>query len=148
MQSRRKNGFFDVACLTLGTLIMTAIIGCGRGGLPMADVHGEVKFDGQPIETGSIAFHPDDGIGPSTGGEIKNGQYAVRVPPGMKTIEIRGSKRTGTRKPTPENPVEEPIYMEFIPPIYNIQTTLSEQVKMPDTKIDLDLKPMADSAMR
>jgi hypothetical protein len=131
-----------------GALTVAGVAGCGRGGLPMADVHGEVKFDGQPIETGSIAFHPEDGLGPSTGGEIKNGQYSARVPPGTKKIEIRGSKRVGTRKPTPENPVEEPIYMELIPPIYNIQTTLSKQVKMPDTQIDLDLKPMADSAMR
>ena len=38
--------------------------------------------------------------------------------------------------------------MELIPPIYNIQTTLSEEVKMPDTQIDLDLKPLAGSARR
>ena len=96
MQSSRKNRLFSAAVVIGGMLTVTGVAGCGRGGLPMADVHGEVKFDGQPIETGSIAFHPEDGLGPSTGGEIKNGQYAVRVPPGAKKIEIRGSKRVGT----------------------------------------------------
>ena len=148
MQSSRKNRLFSAAVVIGGMLTVTGVAGCGRGGLPMADVHGEVKFDGQPIETGSIAFHPEDGLGPSTGGEIKNGQYAVRVPPGAKKIEISRFQASRHAKPTPENPVQEPIYMELIPPIYNIQTTLSEEVRMPDTQIDLDLKPLAGSARR
>lgn len=148
MKSRRKRRLLSFASATLALLILAGFAGCGNGSLPMADVRGEVKFDGQPIEKGLIAFHPEDGAGPSTGAEIVQGQFTARVPPGRKRVEVRGAKKAGKRPPTPENPVEEDIFKEFIPRVYNVQSTLSEEIKMPETVVNLDLKPVAGEAQR
>ena len=137
-----------VASAALGVFVLCGLAGCGSGELPMADVTGHVKYDGQPIEKGLIAFHPVDGKGPSEGGEIVNGAYSVRVPPGTKRIEIRGSKLVGKRPATPENPVEEDIFKEFIPPAYHVQSTLTKEVEMPSTVIDLDLEAVASQGKR
>ena len=148
MRSRWHYRVVIVAATALGALTMTGLAGCGKSKMPMAKVHGEVKYDGEPVEKGSIAFHPADGNGPSAGGEIRQGKFSALVPPGMKRVEVRGSKLVGKRKPTPENPVEEDIFQEYIPPVYNIRSNLSQEVKMPETKIDLDLKRVASDARR
>ena len=121
-----------------------AAAGCGGGTIPMAKVKGEVKLDGKPIEKGTIAFLPSDGKGPTAGGDITNGQFSVLVPPGPKRIEIHSSKVVGQRKAfdTPDSPMMD-IAEELIPPAYNVQSTLTHKVEMPDTTINLDLKPAA-----
>lgn len=60
-------------------LAMLIIAGCGGSSGPeRVSVSGEVSFDGTPIESGSIAFIPDGStVGPSAGGEIKQGRYSV-----------------------------------------------------------------------
>lgn len=141
MQCLRPCRSFGVTSIIFAAA-MPSLAGCSRQP-PRAEVRGEVKFDGQPIENGSIAFQPADGVGPSAGGEIKQGQYTVSVPPGRKRIEIHGSKLAGKRPPTPENPVEENVYRELIPPAYNLKSTLSEEVKEPETVLDFDLQPLA-----
>jgi hypothetical protein len=138
--SRRRRPFGVAAAFSC--LAIDAWSGCSRQP-PRAEVRGEVTFDGEPVENGSIAFQPVDGVGPSAGGEIKRGLYCVRVPPGKKRVEIHGSKRVGKRPPTPENPVEEDIFREFIPPAYNLKSTLNEEVKEPETVLDFKLKPVA-----
>jgi hypothetical protein len=137
--SRRR---LPLVVAAVSCLAIVSCSGCSRQP-PSAEVRGEVTFDGEPIENGSIAFQPADGVGPSAGGEIKRGLYCVRVPPGRKRVEIHGSKRVGKRPPTPENPVEEDIYREFIPPDYNLKSTLNEEVKEPETILDFKLKPLA-----
>ena len=129
--------------LAVGVSILAALTlaGCGGGKTPMAKVEGEVKFNGEPIEKGSIVFVPSDGKGPTAGGEITNGQFSVLVPPGPRRIEIRSSKVVGKRKAydTPDSPTFD-ITEELIPPVYNSQSTLTKDIQMPRTRVDLDLK--------
>src|SRR5262249_59566164 len=73
-----------VACL----LLLAA--GCGPGD---GTVTGEVSYDGQPVGRGMITFAPADGQGPTVGGPITSGRYAVdKVPPGRKDVKIEAVK--------------------------------------------------------
>jgi hypothetical protein len=130
-----------------GVFAAVALVGCGGGKVPMAKVHGEVKFDGKPIEKGTITFLPSDGKGATAGGEITNGQFSVLVPPGPKRIEVRSPKVVGQRKAfdTPDSPTFD-IIEELIPPAYNVNSTLTHDVEMPETGIDLDLERVPPNA--
>ncbi len=78
------------------TIVLTAMgvlacitAGCGS----FTAVNGTVTYEGQPLEKGSIAFLPVDGLGPSAGGLIVNGRYRVEhLTPGKKIIQIVGVK--------------------------------------------------------
>ncbi|MDD4271096.1 MAG: hypothetical protein PHO07_09095 [Pirellulales bacterium] len=125
-----------------GAVVAVALMGCGGDKVPMAKVHGVVTFAGSPLEKGTITFLPTDGKGATAGGEIANGEFSVLVPPGPKRIEVRSPKVVGTRKEfedVPNSPTLE-IFEESIPPSYNVNSTLTQEVTMPETQIDLDLK--------
>lgn len=67
------------------------VVGCG--GPPVGEVSGTVTYDGKAIDQGAIEFHPVDGNGPSTGGSITAGKYAVsKVPVGQAKVRITAAK--------------------------------------------------------
>jgi hypothetical protein len=81
----------------LGLLfLLAACAGCGSG---LVTVEGDVTFDGQPVEQGTIVFEPADGAGPSAGGSIEAGAYRLSgesgVAPGNKTVRITATRKTG-----------------------------------------------------
>ena len=124
MQSRRQCWRRIVATGALGVSLLTGQWGCGPGGIPMADVRGEVKYDGTAIETGTITFQPADGKGPSAGGEIQQGKFSVLVPPGVKRLEIRALKVVGKTPPSLEAPegaqiIEDQLPADYTTPIPN-----------------------------
>ncbi|MCS7304309.1 MAG: hypothetical protein NZ602_04285 [Thermoguttaceae bacterium] len=58
-------------------LMLLFAFGCGGSG-PGMRVWGTVTYQGQPIQEGQIVFTPIEGTpGPSTPGQIKNGQYEI-----------------------------------------------------------------------
>ena len=70
-----------------------AIAAAGCGGKPVAVISGNVSYEGQPVDNGSIAFLSADGQGPTCGGPIAKGTYRVEnVPPGKKMVQIIGIK--------------------------------------------------------
>ncbi len=136
-----------IAYVAFTVLAISGLLGCG-GGIPMADVQGEVKYDGQPVEKGMITFKPTDGIGPSVAGEINQGRFSLRVPPGPKRVEVSAVKVVGKTEPTLETPEGGDIIEEQIPQDYNLKSNLTEEVKMPETTINLDLQPVASQTGR
>ena len=66
-------------------LLLVLLSGCGSS----AYISGDVTYDGEPVEKGTITFLPADGKGASAGGVIEKGHYkAPNVPPGAKIIKI------------------------------------------------------------
>jgi len=64
-----------------------------------------VTLDGQPVETGSIAFRPKGQTkGPSAGGTIQDGAYSIDRAQGpvvgTMRVEINATRKTG--RPGPE----------------------------------------------
>jgi hypothetical protein len=56
-------------------------------------VSGEVTYEGQPVNDGTITFLPADGKGPSAGGPIKQGKFEVQgLAPGPKVVEVIATK--------------------------------------------------------
>ncbi len=62
--------------------------GCSGSGDGVT-VRGSVTYDGKPVEKGYINFHPKDGKGHPTGGEIDGGKFTVKnVPLGKCRVEV------------------------------------------------------------
>ena len=71
-----NNEFGSWCRLGMVVVGLAACAGCGKG---LATVEGNVTFDGQPVEKGTIVFEPADGVGPTGGGAIENGKYRITV---------------------------------------------------------------------
>jgi hypothetical protein len=131
-----------ISSVTVGCLCLT--IGCGRNDVT---VRGTVKFNGVPVEQGSISFFPMPGtIGPVAGGQIWGGEYTVtgsKVPViGSYQIEIRSSRKTGKMVPAgspapPGSMVEE--IAEAIPARYNSNSTLEREIVSGKNSLNFDL---------
>jgi hypothetical protein len=80
----------QAACGSLLLMVLLALAGCG--GASMADVHGTVKVDGEPIADGAILFSPENGKGQPAGGPIKDGQYSVKVQAAAMKVAINKFK--------------------------------------------------------
>jgi len=112
-------------------------------------VHGTVIFEGKPLEEGFIALLPVDGIGPTTGGPIKDGKYDLtgesRATTGEKIVRIVGTRKTGRKIPagTPPGAMTDE-WAPCVPAQYNDQSTLRVPITAgKDNLHDFDLKPNA-----
>ena len=106
-------------------LIIGLTVGCSSGPAT-GDVSGTVTYDGKPIEHGSIAFYPENGNGPSTGGAIADGKYSVsKVPVGVMKVRISGAKDIKEHKMSYDEKAPPVITAsELLPPKYNdVKTT-------------------------
>lgn len=118
---RHVRHFLLAACL----IVAPFAVGCGPSGPPMGEVSGTVTIDGQPAQTGSVAFFPTDGVSSTAGGPITEGKYTAKVPLGEAKVEIRVPREVGQKKlyNTPDSPVAS-VFAETLPPKYNDQSEL------------------------
>lgn len=65
-------------------VLMAVTVGCGSGHDGRVPVSGEVKLSGQPIDRGSIEFHPLNPGGVLTGGMIMDGKFDIPAEQGAK----------------------------------------------------------------
>jgi hypothetical protein len=125
------------------------IAGCGSGTGGRVEVVGQVTYDGQPVDTGSIAFIPIDGSpGHAAGGILVAGRYKIPAAqgplPGNYRVEIKATRKTGKKiiddmRPPGENLVEQ--IEQFIPPRYNTNSKLTAEVPTESpAKLDFDLQ--------
>jgi hypothetical protein len=114
-------------------------------------VSGTITFDGQPLAAGMITFLPAGGPGPSVGGEIRDGSYALRRRDGPGRgpyrVEITSMQPTGKKKPDPDEPggmIDEA--RNIIPHRYNVRSELKVEVKAgEDNQFNFDLSAKPDS---
>lgn len=119
-------------------------LGCGGQG---TTVEGNVTFDGQPVEKGSITLEPADGLGPAAGGTITSGKYRLDsmsgLVPGEKIVRISAVRSTGKKieagPPEPPGTKVDEV-QQFIPAKYNDQSTLKVQIAGGHGKHNFDLK--------
>lgn len=138
---RNRAGSF----LLSASCTVVLLTGCGDGGPERATVLGSVSLDGQPVESGSIAFFPVEGTsGPSAGGTIEAGRYRVDsskgVVVGKSRIEINARRKTGKMIPDLMNPnamMEE--YVEGVPSQFNSESTLIREIESGRNQIDFEL---------
>lgn len=106
----------------------------------MAEVSGAVTINGEPVEKGSISFISIDGMSPTAGGIIEDGQYTSQAPLSEAKVEIRVPKVVGKKKlyDTPDSPVQE-IMEELLPRKYNEDSELRYTAERGENKKDWEL---------
>jgi len=113
------------ACVRTGLVFAAfAVVGCGSGPTTVA-VSGRVEFDGQPLDDGMIVFRAPAGPVLAASGAVKNGRYALRMPPGPKLVEILASREIGNVDPV----MKVRQRQRYIPECYNDRTELRADVK-------------------
>jgi len=104
---------------------------------------GEVTYEGQPVDLGSISFMPQ-GKGRSTGGVIKDGKYTVPEEKGANAgtyrVEIHWLKRTGRQLRDAETGEMYDERREAIPDKLNTNPELTVEVPLPENRHDFNLK--------
>lgn len=106
----------------LSFLAAAMIAGCSSG-RPLHDVRGTVTLDGAPLAEGHISFDPADGQGGSQSGDIKDGEFYVKVEAGPKRVEIRASRKS--KIPGPDGG---PDFTQFLPARYNVKSELKTTI--------------------
>ncbi|UUO05452.1 hypothetical protein M4951_18980 [Blastopirellula sp. J2-11] len=96
------------------------------------EVTGKVTIGGEPLPNGSISFRSDQDIadGMVASADIKDGQYAAKVPAGEKKVVIHSVIQTS-------DPAHE--FMDLIPVQYNKKSTLTADVSRENTEFDFHL---------
>jgi len=113
--------------------------GCGS---QYATVTGRVTLDGRPLPNATISFIPEDEGGhPSFGRTGTDGTYTLQEThrlngalPGKYTVRI-----TTYVEGNPDVDPPIPTVPERVPPRYNIETELAEEVKLEENVLDFPL---------
>jgi len=135
--------FIPLACL----LVAMFTTGCGadtNGRVPLA---GQVYLDGQPLDRGSIEFHPQDAAGAITGGVVKDGAFEIPAAqgatPGKYQVRVfaagTGMEIDPNQPPGPES--ERQVAVERIPARFNLKSELEVDVAAQgnkDLRFDLE----------
>jgi hypothetical protein len=106
-------------CL-LGVILLT---GCGPK--LYHEVSGTVLVDNQPLDQGDILFVSEDGTLGSDAGKIAAGQFRFQSTAGKKKVQIISTREL----PRPAGSPGEPVLVNVLPPRYNVQTTLTAEVR-------------------
>jgi hypothetical protein len=132
-------------------LLGVAVLLCGCSSDRRAGITGTVYLDGKPLETGFILFQPEAGTAsPNAGATIEDGYYEVpraKGPfAGSYRVEIHAFRKTGRKIP-----IAAPVSLggsgamgdeekEAIPPRYNSNTTLREELHAGENVFDFKLE--------
>jgi hypothetical protein len=103
---------------------LAALAGGCSSGTPTYTVVGTVTFDGKAVAEGDVVFVPADGKTAPEAGKIKDGKFEMRARPGVQKVQIRAA-RAGKYDPV----MKEATRVDYIPPRYNTNTVLVENVK-------------------
>ena len=126
-------------------LALTAVTGCHSGPKTMP-VAGEVTFDDQPVQKGTIQFIPvDETPGRATGATITDGRYRITkeggpLAGGTYAVRIVALRKTGKKIPDLMGPPGTMMEVEenYIPAAYNSRTTL--KVVISESPLDFRLE--------
>jgi hypothetical protein len=104
---------------------------------------GEVTFDGQTVDVGSISFIPE-GKGRPSGGVITDGKYAVPEEKGATAgtyrVQISWLKKTGRQLRDPESGEMYDERREALPDKLHTNSELTVEVPLPENRHDFKLK--------
>lgn len=116
-----------IRSITLVTGCVLCLCGCVESGPRYYSVSGSVTLDGAPLPEGNILFTPTDTSLQQEPGTIKDGKYTLKALEGSKRVEISASKIIpGSRT---RGAGGEPVPEEYLPSRYNMQSTLTAEVK-------------------
>jgi hypothetical protein len=115
-------------------IVMSATVGCGASHDGRVPVSGEVKLSGQPIDRGSIEFHPLDPGGVLTGGMITDGRFDIPAEqgakPGKHQVRVFAAGETMPVDPSvPPGPqTDTQVSMERVGAKFNVNSELVVEI--------------------
>ena len=127
--------------ILLAVFLGLSAAGCSGGGLA---VSGHVTVNGQPLEDGDITFSPTTPGASAAQTEVIDGKYrfpgSAGLTNGTYKVAISAMRSTG-RKITVDEGSTEMIesFEEYIPPKYNIRSTLTVEIDADRTDHDFKL---------
>src|SRR5262245_25830295 len=119
---------------------LTTLAGCGP---IQVTVSGDVSYEGQPVDDGSVLFVPDGGGADATqvGASIHDGKYTIDegrgLRPGKYKVQITWMKKTGKKFQGADGVEDEKV--QVLPPKYNTETTQTAEVKRGSNTINFQL---------
>jgi hypothetical protein len=125
-------------------LVSSAACGEPADKLPREPVRGTVRFDGKPLESGTVVFMPASVQGETqAGGLIQHGSYEIPrrdgPVPGVYTVVITAAGNAAVPAGAPGNELSIP--RQPIPARYNTRSELKAEVKKGvENQFDFDLK--------
>jgi hypothetical protein len=132
-------------------LVSLTLLSAGCGGRPVGLVSGKVTLDGQPLANATVNFQPSGsalnaGVG-SYGRTDAKGEYTLNLIDGSGSGAIIGPHRVMIRaisdaKTAPGKDPEK-ASPDRVPPQYNLQTTLTFEVKSGNNVADWGLHTRA-----
>ena len=124
----------EVARPKLGLiLLLIALGGCGKTSVSdVAPVHGRVTLDGQPLPNTSVVFQAA-GRSLSGGFTDEKGDYELIYKRGVKGAVV------GSNQVTILEDTQKTHAPQRVPPRYNQNSELQEEVKPGDNEINFDL---------
>lgn len=142
--------FCSLACL--------AFAGCGEGGPELGRVTGTVTMDGDPLPNALVTFVPQEGGRASTGVTNENGEYELiyqnrkgallgqhkvtvtTMRQAEAAPEMSSDSEEYMKQATGGDPSQyDQVFEEKIPPRYNKDSELVEEVQSGSNEIDLEL---------
>jgi len=119
---------------------LAGLAGCGSSNVA---VKGTVKFDGKPIDDGTITFVPETEDGRKFASTvIKDGSYAFDSKNGPAAgkykVQFTWNRKTGAKVPDGDNGMRDET-VQALPEKYNKSTTYTAEVKSSSEPINFDL---------
>ena len=112
--------------------LVAVTVGCSNGE-PRGEVFGEVRFDGQPVETGMVSFEPTKAMAPPRNVPIQNGEYRAggdqALTPGTYRVRITAADRSKMGLKAANDPHARVEYVPLLPSSWNAQSRLSVDVR-------------------
>ncbi|MCE9560642.1 MAG: hypothetical protein K8U57_01180 [Planctomycetes bacterium] len=118
--------------LRLFSLVVLAVVltGCGQPEPKAYRVTGTISWKGVPIPLGQVNFVAIDGQTQPATSKIKDGQFELRITPGVKQIHIYSQRSKGFDKV-----MNQETWENTIPAEYNAKTSLTFEVLPNDDNV-------------
>lgn len=110
------------------------LAGCGQDNeLGRRAVTGQVTFQGQPLEQGTIRFQPQEAQGVASGAIVRQGKFEILeeqgLPPGKYQVQLSAAGAEGSGvDPTAPPGESKVVAKELIPATFNTKSTLVVEV--------------------
>ena len=115
--------------LCAGLLALLAA-GCERSGPAKYQVAGTVRWNGEPVQEADAIFVPVDRAARAEATKVAGGKFGLRLPPGKMRVQIFARRQVpGKIDPA----MHGPVYEFYLPPQFNVRTTLEANVEPRDT---------------
>jgi len=131
------------SCLGFIVLSLAVSQGCSPGGPALGRVEGTVTLDGVPLGGARVVFTPVDGGRPSMAVTDGSGHYELEFAGGIRGAVVGKHKVSISTFEAGEKDDSGKLVghvPERVPPKYNLETTLEQEVKRGSQVIDFKLE--------